>query len=127
MEYHCDLCSQQDIDYLKKLRQIELGWNEGDEEFNHVRKITVNKEIVALLEYNCLVRDYIMEITLFEVIKDMRSEGIGTAIIREIQTLPNISVYQVLPRNENSKKFWERLGFIEKADGIGESIWIYSK
>lgn len=127
MDLDMHVCQQGEVDYLRSLKQIELGWNEGDEKYNHVRKITINNEIVALLEFNRLIRDYIMEITMFEVIKDKRDKGIGSEIIRELQSNPDISVYQLLPRNEKSKTFWERMGFVEEPDGTGESIWIYRK
>lgn len=68
-----------------------------------------------------------MTISCFEVLIDLRDNDLGTTTMKELLQIPKIKVYQLYPRNENSKRFWERLGFVKEYDGVGEFIWIYRR
>lgn len=127
MGFDMSTCEQGDIDYLKEKKQLELDWITGDDINIYVKKITLSDETVALIQFDFLMRDDVMDISYFEVVQDLRSKGIGSDIIKEILQDPAIKVCQLYPKNEMSKKFWERIGFNKTYDGVGEYIWRYSK
>lgn len=117
-------CTQEDIDYLKERKQLEMNWVAGDDSYP-VYKFVYSNEILGLIQFDNIHENY-MYIGLFEVVKDKRRNHIGSALvdffIKRYEKLGYM--FETYPETVIAVCFWECCGFTKMDDGAGTPIWV---
>ncbi|MCP1161361.1 GNAT family N-acetyltransferase [Bacillus infantis] len=121
-------CTKEEFDYYKETFLTLSTWNPifEFESLSILKKIEVNGEIVALLEFSgSMYGEHSIEIDNFEVFE--KGKGIGSKVvdgIKEYFTGYELYLYSSSPESD---AFWKKHGFKSLDDGTGTGILRFSK
>lgn len=117
-EYIFDKCSYEEINRYKQELKLQLSWElldinyiwNNDSFLYQIRD--KDNELVAILYYSIDKPDGVYNLSQFEVLKDMRSKGIGEKIIKQFFKEKNITPDRIRlePLNSDAARFWRKCG-----------------
>jgi hypothetical protein len=121
------LCNEKDIVNLKKTHKIIYNWLSIYQKGLDVVKININSKEVALISFTS--EDDFIAINFFEVFRDEKRRGIGTAIIKNLLSSKQLNECWVyIPWYlKRSELFWTEVGFKKDSEEEKGTWWLFKK
>lgn len=98
-----------------KIRPVKFHEDLCKKLFGKIKGKIISMQMNAIFQSKTVTEDADLYIDTLAVAKQARGKGIGTKLIQYAFALPEYKNYyiEVLSKNENAKKLYEKLGFIQ--------------